>query len=155
MGKYFKMSRRFDKRKPSDFGLIADIEENCAIDPEDGSVWHSCALYDFGWGCENGFYRAPLLGFSELLEIVVESNEQEDVYGAAAIILELYPSDLLKVLERIYATPESNAMKTKLATVFQLHLSINRSHTQGKRYSEIVADFNRWCAITEVVNRLK
>ena len=155
MGKYFKMSRRFDKRNPSDFGLMACSGEAYAINPEDGSIWNSCALYDFGWGCENGFYRVPLPDFSELLEIVLESHEQEDVFGAAAIILDLFPDELLEELERIYSCLGRNTTKIKLAKVFQLDLGINRSHIQGKNYSEIVADASRWHAIAEAVSGLK
>lgn len=155
MGNYFKMSRRFDKLKPSDFGLIANIDGNCAIDPDDESIWYTCTLYDFGWGCENGYFRAPLPEYSELLKIVCESNDQEDVYGAAAIILESYPNDLLKDLELILSDTGNMLLKKKLATVFQLHLCMNRSNIQGKSYSEIVADTGRWSAITKIVKAMK
>lgn len=155
MGKYFKMSRRFDKRTPQDFGLTERSENGDAIDPEDGSQWHSCTLYDYGWGSENGFYRIPLPEFSALLGIVLDSNDQDDVYGAASVILELFPNDLLESLEHIYSCTGGNERKRKLATVFQLHLGINRSHTQGKHYSEIISDAHRWSVIGEITKQLE
>ena len=155
MGEYFKISNRFNKSSPSDFGLIACSNDACAIDPKDGSVWHSCASYDFGWGCENGFYRMPIPAFPALFRIVLECDDQEDVFGAAAVILELYPNELLEKLECVFSSTNSNEAKKKLVKVFRLNNGINRNHTQGKHYSEIVADATRWNMIANAAKRLK
>ena len=86
MGKYFVMSIRFNKCIASDFGLISK-NENIAINPIDNSIWIKTKLYDFGWGKENGFYKIPLPNFNTLLELALYSTNEEDMYGAAAVIL--------------------------------------------------------------------
>lgn len=151
MGYFFRMSNRFNKRKPCDFGLVELQEEGYAIDPEDGSVWHRCSLYDFGWGAENGFYRTPIPEYCELLKIVLESDEYDDVFGAAAIILEDYPDELLVSCEEIFTSANCEKKKRKLAEVFQLRHGINHSRILGKTYQDIVDDANRWSAIGNLV----
>ena len=98
MGNFFVMSMRFNKSSASDFGLISKDEKN-AINPNDNSVWIKASLYDFGWGKENGFYKAPLPDFDSLFEIALYSKNSEDMYGAAAIILEKHPNNLLSKCE--------------------------------------------------------
>ena len=98
MGKFFVMSMRFNKCSASDFGLISN-DANSAINPNDNSIWIKTALYDLGWGKENGYYKAPLPGFDILLELSLNSINREDMYGAAAMILETYPDELLRQCE--------------------------------------------------------
>lgn len=94
MGVYFVMSIRFNKCTASDFGLI--LKDDCiAINPRDNSIWIKTSLYDFGWGKENGFYKKPLPDFDSLFEIALYSTNYEDMYGAAAIILEKFTDCLL------------------------------------------------------------
>ena len=38
MGKFFVMSKRFNKRSASDFGL-SDMGSDTAVHPADGSLW--------------------------------------------------------------------------------------------------------------------
>ena len=82
--KKFMMSTRFNKQTPSDFNL--EYINGKYISLIDGSEWEACALYDFGWGKENGFYKKPLGTFTELIKIVLDFTDQEDSYGAASII---------------------------------------------------------------------
>jgi len=152
MGRFFRMSNRFNKSKPCDFGLVEMQKDSCAVDPEDGSQWLPCSLFDFGWGEENGFYKVPLPKYRELLKIVLESEDYDDVYGAAAIILEKYPDDLLSSCEELFSSEHSD-IKFKLTSIFQLQLCINRSKIQGKTYREILDDTNRWHAIGKAVSQ--
>ena len=104
MGKYFVMSVRFNKCSALDFGLIPK-DSGTAIDPNDNSIWVKTELYDFGWGKENGFYKAPLPDFDTLLELVLHSEDRDDMYGAAAIILEKYADELLYRCEAMMNDP--------------------------------------------------
>ena len=73
MGKYFVMSMRFNKCNASDFGFVSK-DSNTAINPKDNSTWIKAALFDFGWGKENGFYKAPLPSFEFLFELALHST---------------------------------------------------------------------------------
>lgn len=105
MGHYFLMSTRFNKQKALDFGLLELEGTDSAINPIDNSVWKKCTLYDYGWGRENGYYRTPVLDYDGLLELILSSNQVDDVYGAAAIILDKYPDDLLVTCEQMKRSP--------------------------------------------------
>ena len=100
MGKYFVMSKRFNKCNASDFGLVTEGTD-VAIDPKDGSVWIKAALYDFGWGKENGFYKSPQPDFDTLIELALHSTDEEDKYGAASILLDKYGDELLRQCENL------------------------------------------------------
>ena len=85
------MSIRFNKQSPRDFGLT--FKDGEFICEQDGTQWASRQLYDFGWGKENGFYKIPLGNFEQLLELL-QGKDEEDAYGAAAVIMEDYPLEL-------------------------------------------------------------
>lgn len=138
------ISKRFNKQIASDFGLINADEEDCAINPNDNSRWVRCSSYDFGWGSEIGYYRVPLPCFSELLQILIESNDFDDIYGAAAIIMEKYPHDLLKYCEELFALSVDKDSVKKLIKILHLDQCINRSPIQRKTFEEITNDFTRW-----------
>lgn len=88
MGTYFLMSKRFNKTSASDFGLVESKNDNLAFDLKTGEMWKKCPLFDFGWGCENGYCKLPIPNFRDLLRILLmENNSNDDIYGAAAIIL--------------------------------------------------------------------
>ena len=150
MGDYFIMSVRFNKHTASDFGLIP-FGTNDAINPNDGSRWRKRNLYDFGWGAENGYYKLPLPGFQVLLGLVLHSADSDDMYGAASIILEKYPAELLNHCEIIVTDPKRNKELEILAKVFKLDLGTNRSPVTHKSYNEIQNDFERWQRIAKLV----
>lgn len=148
MGAYFRMSNRFDLHTPADFGLMGTTNENIAVDPADGTSWCRCALYDFGWGKEHGYYKFPLPPFDLLLELVLTSENREDQFGAAAIILEKHPDLLLAACEAMVQDLSQTESLKRLNTIFQLESGINRSSTTGKHYEEIRADAVRWQAMS-------
>lgn len=84
MGNYFVMSMIFNKCSDSDFGLVSNGTDT-AINPKDNSIWVKAALYDFGWGKENGFYKAPLPGFDILFDLALHSTNRDDMYGETAV----------------------------------------------------------------------
>ena len=148
MGNYFLMSTRFNKQEASDFGLLQTEESDLAINPADHSIWRKCALYDYGWGRENGYYKTPILAYDGLLELVLFSRHEDDVYGAAAIILDEYPNELLETCESMSSCHKRTSEFKKISSVFRLHLGINYSPIIGKTLEEIEKDACRWKAIS-------
>ena len=153
MGKYFVMSMRFNKRSASDFGLVP-VDLNMAVNPEDNSVWKRATLYDFGWGKENGFYKYPLLEFEDLFELVLCATDREDVYGAAAIILEKYPEELLHQCELICSDCLRKKDFKKVVEVFELRLPLNRCAVKNKAYSQMQCDYERWKRIAHLASKV-
>lgn len=151
MGKYFLMSFRFNKNIAEDFGLIESDDVNFAFDPDDNTLWKKCCLYDFGWGKENGFYKMPLPEFNELFNIILYSDNKEDIYGAAAIIMEVYPDLLLERCEEIVFYCSDNKKIMKLASIFKLSDSVNKSPVKGKSFYEILGDYKRWKNIAQYI----
>ena len=154
MGQYFIMSRKFSKQTLGDFGLIKADNGDYAIHPKDNSRWMRCSFYDLGWGNETGYYRVPLPCCSELLRILIESNDFDDVYGAAAIVIEKYPNDLLKFCEELFVPPINKVSAEKVVKILHLDQCINRSSIHGKSYEEITNDFTRWEAVSKKAQRL-
>jgi len=80
------MSNRFNKVSPADFDLVGTTDYESYTRPNDGTTWAARKLYNLGWGNENGFVRIPPPDFKLLIEIILKSDDQEDRYGAAALI---------------------------------------------------------------------
>ena len=150
MGNYFVMSTRFDKSKASDFGFISK-DSNTAIDPNDNSIWIKINLYDFGWGKENGFYKRPLPDFDTLFELVLYSTNKDDMYGAAAVILEKFPDKLLIQCEKMINAHHQKQEIKRIVELFNLKYPINRCVVLGKNNNQIQDDFTRWKKISETI----
>lgn len=153
MGKYFVMSIRFNKCIASDFGLISK-NENIAINPIDNSIWIKTKLYDFGWGKENGFYKIPLPNFNTLLELALYSTNEEDMYGAAAVILENYADELLYKCEMLMNNRFREKEFRKLVELFKLKVPINRCSIVQKTYIQIQNDYLRWKKVSDFANKV-
>ena len=152
MGNYFVMSTMFNKNNACDFGLVP-IDENYAINPIDNSLWHKCSLYDLGWGKENGFYKEPIPGFDVLFQIVLCSTDKEDIYGAAAIILDNFVDDLLSQCELIMYDPKRQREFKILVDLFNLKVPLNRLSVTGKSYEQIQDDYERWKIVSEAAKK--
>lgn len=148
MSSYFVMSRRFQKRTASDFGL-SDLGGGMAVRPADGSLWKKALLYDLGWGPENGYYKIPLPDFPQLLDIVLQSDDEEDAFGAAAMIERQYPELLLERCENIMSDPARAADFEKFVRIFRLYHPVNRCLIEGKQADEIRSDGERWSRVAE------
>lgn len=153
MGNFFVMSTRFNKSSAADFGLVYK-NAITATDPKDGSTWIKASLYDFGWGKENGFYKLPLPEFNLLLELALHSTNIEDTYGAAAVILEKYPDELLLQCEQIITDRSRKKDFRKMVELFMLKEPINRSAVLLKTNCQIQEDHTRWVKISEAALRL-
>ncbi len=153
MGNYFVMSMRFNKCNASDFGFILK-DKNTAINPNDNSIWIKASLYDFGWGKENGFYKDPLPSFDSLFEIALYSTNSDDMYGAAAVILERFADDLLCKCEIFMNDRFRKNEFRKMVDLFNLKLSLNRCSISGKTYEQIQSDYTRWNTVSEMAMKL-
>lgn len=152
MGKHFVLSFRYNKKSAADFGLIERDTYN-AIDPRDESNWIRFSSYDFGWGNENGYYKEPLPELATLFDLVLYSSDDEDVYGAASIILQKYPDELLNKCEYLFANSTKQVLK-RITKVFRLDVLVNRCNVLNKSYDEINSDFNRWKRIYDMAKKL-
>ena len=153
MGERFVMSTRFDKCEASDFGL-EQLDAERAVDPKDRALWVRCKLYDFGWGKENGFYKAPLPDFDALLELVLYGKNEEDRYGAAAVILEKYPEKLLEECESCMGDETKSSAFKKLADMLDLQDPINRCPTANKTHDRVKSEYLRWKSVSEAASKL-
>lgn len=153
MGNYFVMSTRFNKSKASDFGLISK-DANTAINPNDNSIWIRTALYDFGWGKETGFYKSPLPNFDILLELALNSKSRDDMYGAAAMILENFADELLCQCETLINDRSRKKEFKRLVELFKLKSATNRCSVDRKTYEQVKSDYCRWKKISDIANKM-
>lgn len=154
MGNHFLMSMRFNKINPQDFGLIPSNNPGVLLKPEDGSQWKARPLYDFGWGKENGYYKIPLPDFNRLVAIILRSKDDEDRYGAAAIILDDYYEELLHKCLRLFENNEATVRYNDFFRILRLDTPLNRSSVIGKHYSRISDDYSKWKALARWVNNI-
>lgn len=153
MGKYFVMSMRFNKCNASDFGFVSK-DSNTAINPKDNSTWIKAALFDFGWGKENGFYKAPLPSFEFLFELALHSTNRDDMYGAASVILDKYADKLLCQCEVLMNDYLRKRDFKKLVELFNLRTPINRCSIDNKTCDQIQDDSTRWMKVSDIANRI-
>lgn len=145
--KKFLMSTRFNKQKPSDFGL--EYVEGKFILLKDGSEWVQCQLYDFGWGKENGFYKKPLGSFEELISLVIDFTDEEDAYGAASIIEDLYMNDLKQYLLDLMYHKVNKNIKKRLCSIFKLNYPINRTYKKEYSIKQNENEYQQWKLISK------
>ena len=153
MGRYFRMSKMFNKRSPQDFGLTISAG-NAVIDPRDGTIWIFAPSYDFGWGKENGFYKLPELSFPELISLIGSADNEEDLYGAAAFVLDRHTDALLEYCEQLLSQSDRLPEFRHLAKVLKLQKPLNRCAIVGKRIEQIDADNLRWKAVADAATQL-
>ncbi len=145
MGQYFLMSRRYNKKSAEDFGL-KEIDAQTAQCRSDGSLWKKTSLYDFGWGKEYGYCRLPEPKPDKLIDILINSSEEEDCYGAASILMDKYPDKLLTACETMAVEPESEKY-IRMYGALQLNRKMNYNAVEGKSLEELEKDHERWMAL--------
>lgn len=149
--KYFLMSTRFNKQSPSDFGL--KYENGKFVSLSDGSEWIPCQLYDYGWGKENGFYKKPLGSFDELIKLIIEFNDEEDFYGAASIIEDMYPNELKQYLLDLMKQHPSRTIKSRLCRAFKLMYCTNRTFSKAYSMKDNSIELQQWKIISEFYSK--
>ena len=155
MGDYFLMSHMFNKKTPEDFGLVHSLDPEVLIRPSDNSQWKQRDLYDFGWGQENGYYKLPMPGFDGLVEIILHADNDEDRYGAAAVILDDHCDELLDKCLQIFSEDGDASRYAGFFRTLDLQVPLNRSPILGKHYAQIEEDYNKWKTIAEKVKGLE
>lgn len=153
MGQYFVMSRHFNRKSAADFGLL-EKDSAHAISPKDHSLWVKAPLYDFGWGKEDGYFRQPLPDFSGLLQLVLHSDDEEDFYGAAAILLDRYPDEILCTCEAFLKNSAEKENLKKISDILCLSLPVNRSPILHQSLSQISENYERWQQLAKQVSSL-
>jgi hypothetical protein len=155
--RYFLMSFRFDKSSPEEFGLIqSQTIPKVFINVKDGSRWVKRALFDYGWGSENGFVRLPELDFEELIYLIEYSNIKENKYGAAIEIERKFAEELLQFLLELFNKPEykiSNGLRETFE-ILGLEQCRNRSITLGKHFEEENNDYQKWKLISTKIKEI-
>lgn len=153
MGKYFLISFRYNKTFPEDFGLIQSEAPGLFINPKDGSLWAQRSLYDYGWGKENGFYKMPMPDFEGLVGIILNSKNEDDKYGAAAVILEDFSTELLDKCFKVFEDGKRTQQYCEFFEILRLDTPINRSPIMGKHMSKVLEDSERWKQVSEKVKQ--
>jgi len=151
--RYFMMSQHFNKSSPDEFGLVPTTNPDIFILPQDNSKWKYRQLYDFGWGNEEGYFRIPLPDFHTLLNIIMFSDIEDNIFGAAAVVLSDYPEELLKECKHILHDENIPLEYLKLFKILNLDKPLNRSPIIGKSLSEISQDYEIWKNIADAVRR--
>lgn len=141
--KNFVMSFRFNKQKPEDFGL--KYEAGKFYSYIDRSEWILCELYDFGWGRENGYCKLPIPNFDELIDIIQTSNDEEDCFGAAAIIEQQYVDELKSFLIDSISKKEFTKQSiNRLEKFLKLSNPINRTLKMNMSMDEVTTEHADW-----------
>ncbi len=143
----FRMSIRFNKNKPEDFGLKMLNGKYYSI--SDGTEWSFRYLFDYGWGKEYGFYKIPLKKFEDLFKIILFSKDEEDCYGAASIILDDFPEELLLYIENINNEDKIKTNRKKICKFLSLDKPINRTYKNGMTFKEIENEYEKWKKISK------
>lgn len=148
---FFRMSYKFNKTQCSDFGLF---EKNGRYySKDDNSEWARRYLYDFGWGKENGFCKLPLCNFSDLINIALHSNDSEDSYAAAAIILDDYAEELKFFLLGLIDVDDRSIDSHKINSIFKLSPPINKTIKKGMDLHSIEKEWFDWEMISFYFNK--
>lgn len=154
MGNNFLMSKRLNKQYPEDFGLISSEDSDTYLKQDDHSLWKSRPLYDFGWGKENGYYKIPIPDFDGLVDIIMTSKEEDDKYGAAAVILDEYGDELLEKCFEILDDSKSSKNYSEFFMILNLKAPINRSSIWCKNDSQISEDLEKWKAVADKIGNM-
>ena len=152
MGNYFMMSIRFNKQSPEEFGLTLNDNSDTFVRLNDNSQWKKRPLYDYGWGEENGYYKVPMPSFDELVSIILQSKNEDDKYGAAAVILDDFCDELMEKCFEIFEDGKDVKKYFEFFRILKLQNPINRSSIIGKHYSEVSKDFEKWKTIAKMVS---
>ena len=78
----------------------------------------------------------------------------EDIYGAAAIIIEQFPEELLIQCERVLRDKKEEVTAKRLIKLFDLCSSINRCPIINKSCEQIQKDFERWKHIAVIASNI-
>ena len=125
----------------SDFYLLRQYSRNLIFDALDDKK-------------ENGFYKSPLPNFDILLELALNSKSRDDMYGAAAMILENFADELLCQCETLINDRSRKKEFKRLVELFKLKSATNRCSVVRKTYEQVKSDYCRWKKISDIANKM-
>ena len=152
--RYIMMSRRYNRETPEQFDLVPTETPGIYLNVSDGTNWISRYLYDFGVGPEYGFCRFPMPEFEKLLDLLLNSEDEDNRYGAAVILIQEYPEELLSECEDILKDKNSLSKYKDFFRILHLDRPLNRSSIMGKSFAQIEDDFMKWKAISLEVEKV-
>jgi len=154
--KHFMMNLRDTRRTPEDFGLVESSVPDIYIKDNDGTKWiKRPMIYDLGREFFKAFCKIPIPDYSGLLAIVLNSDSMEDEYGAASIMLELFPEEVYDTCMDLLE--DELVFKTcwDFFDLLDIESAFNRSETQGKPIEKVEQDYAKWAALAYRVSELR
>jgi hypothetical protein len=141
---YFRMSVNFNAKSPEEFGFSETPDKDGTY--IDSSKWIPKNLYDFGWDEEFGMMRLPKLEFKDLWLLLIKSNNWENQYGAAHLLLTEYPDMLLDRMIRVFTDPDFKFTPhiLKVMQILKLNEGNNKSTLLNKDPSVIESEAEKW-----------
>lgn len=139
--------------EPELFRLTYDSLSEFYRDMDDDSCWQKRSLFDFGVGDEPGYYRYPMSGMEDLVELLLTAQIEDDYYGAASVLLNEFADEALPLLEAALQNAARYPHAAQRLAAVGLNHAANRSEIVGKSAEQVQADFSRWQALTATICR--
>ncbi|MCR4924771.1 MAG: hypothetical protein K5917_00620 [Clostridiales bacterium] len=103
MKRYFYMTIHFSPKYDNQFIAFKD---DLYLHKKTNQLYKKRSLYDWGWGCEDGYEIYPPLSFEELINIVISYkktffnyyNNYSDFVGAISVIMQDYVEEFIDFL---------------------------------------------------------
>jgi hypothetical protein len=137
--------------KAEDFGLIPIGNGERGRLLQDSSEWLPISLYNLGWGAENGYYRVPMLDFNRLFDLLIHTDDEDNLYGAASVLMDKYAEEVLNKVIEILNHEEDLSRYKKAFKALRLEQGMNHSVIVGKSVKEVEADHAKWRFVAERV----
>ena len=141
-------------KEPERFRLSYDPLSEFYVDSLDGSYWQASTLFDFGWGEEPGYYRYPMPKTKDLVELLLTAQAEDDYCGAASVLLEGNADEAFPLFEMALQNPNRYPLAAQRLAAVGLDRAVNRSEIIGKSAEQVQADFARWQALADEINRM-
>ena len=93
--------------------------------------------------------------FDTLLELMLHSEDRDDMYGAAAVILENYADELLCQCEAMMNDPLRKKEFRRSAEVFRLEEPLNRCSVAQKTSEQIKSNHTRCKKIAQAAGKIR
>lgn len=151
-----------------EYGLEYIRESGMYYQKKTNTTWQKVLLYDTGWGQPSGYERLPVLTFDSLMLLALKSDSnstklkpfesESNKYGAIAIIMERYISDLISFLKCNINNREFISNPLFLCNLkafcFDDSLSKGNGGLGNRSYESILNDYEEWKQISKTVKEI-